>query len=163
MKAILSMTLVFVVCGLMGAQGDKIDPIGTWKCGYKIGDQMRTLELTIKKDGAQTCFDISQALAVGQLRKSHHKVLIPVRKSTPLQSIVIARHTLLKLVVRKMSDQFREDESAGVHHPLLRVGDAGSKVHQFRGSPFKSFPAKIPAMSLGQQGLSVFVKYFTVH
>jgi hypothetical protein len=51
MKAILSMALVFVVCGLTGAQGDKVDPIGTWKCEYKIGDQMRTLELTIEKDG----------------------------------------------------------------------------------------------------------------
>jgi len=51
MKTILSMALVFVVCGPTGAQGDKVDPIGTWKCKYKIGDQMRTLELTIKKDG----------------------------------------------------------------------------------------------------------------
>jgi hypothetical protein len=51
MKAILSTALVFVVCGLTGAQGDKVDPIGTWKCEYKIGDQMRTLELTIKKNG----------------------------------------------------------------------------------------------------------------
>src|SRR5882724_13133748 len=51
MKAILSMALVFVVCSLMGAQGGEVDPIGTWNCEYKIGDQMRTLELTIKKDG----------------------------------------------------------------------------------------------------------------
>ena len=51
MKAILSMALVIVACGLAGAQGDKADPIGTWKCEYKIGDQMRTLELTIRKDG----------------------------------------------------------------------------------------------------------------
>ena len=51
MKAILSMVLVFVVCGPTGAQDDKVDPIGTWECEYKIGDQMRTLELTIKKDG----------------------------------------------------------------------------------------------------------------
>jgi hypothetical protein len=51
MKAILSMALVFVVCSLTGAQGDKVDPIGTWKCEYKVGDQTRTLELTIKKDG----------------------------------------------------------------------------------------------------------------
>ncbi len=53
MKAILSMALVFVVCGLSGAQGDKVDPTGTWRCEYKIGDQMRTLELTIKKDGGK--------------------------------------------------------------------------------------------------------------
>ena len=50
MKAILSMALVLGVCGLAGA-ADKVDPVGTWKCEYKIGDQMRTVEMTIKKDG----------------------------------------------------------------------------------------------------------------
>jgi len=42
--------LVLGVCGLAGA-ADKADPVGTWKCQYKIGDQQRTSELTIKKDG----------------------------------------------------------------------------------------------------------------
>jgi hypothetical protein len=51
MKAILSATLVLGLCGLAGAQGDKADPVGTWKCEYTIGDQMRTVELTIKKEG----------------------------------------------------------------------------------------------------------------
>jgi hypothetical protein len=51
MKAILSATLILGLCGLAGARGDKVDPVGTWKCEYKIGDQMRTLELTINKDG----------------------------------------------------------------------------------------------------------------
>ncbi len=46
MKKILSMALVFVICGLAGAQGDKVDPIATWKCEYKIDDQIRTLERT---------------------------------------------------------------------------------------------------------------------
>jgi opacity protein-like surface antigen len=50
MKAILSMALVLGVCTLACA-ADKVDPVGTWKCEYKIGDQQRTLELTIKKDG----------------------------------------------------------------------------------------------------------------
>jgi hypothetical protein len=50
MKAILSVALVLGVCGLVGA-ADKADPVGTWKCEYKIGDQQRTSELTIKKDG----------------------------------------------------------------------------------------------------------------
>src|SRR5262245_21642840 len=50
MKAILSMALVLGVCGLAGAE-DKVNPVGTWKCEYKIGDQKRTSELTIKKDG----------------------------------------------------------------------------------------------------------------
>jgi hypothetical protein len=52
MKAILSAALVLGFCGLAGAADDKkVDPVGTWKCEYKIGDQQRTSELTIKKDG----------------------------------------------------------------------------------------------------------------
>jgi hypothetical protein len=52
MKAILPMALLFGACGLVGAADDKVvDPVGTWKCEYKIGDQNRTSELTIKKDG----------------------------------------------------------------------------------------------------------------
>src|SRR5436190_8126165 len=50
MKAILSMALALGVCGLAGA-ADKVDPVGTWKCEYAIGDMKRTAELTIKKDG----------------------------------------------------------------------------------------------------------------
>ena len=41
MKAILSAALVVGLCGLAGAQGEKADPVGTWKCEYKIGDQKR--------------------------------------------------------------------------------------------------------------------------
>jgi hypothetical protein len=52
MKAILPMALLFGACGLVGTADDKVvDPVGTWKCEYKIGDQNRTSELTIKKDG----------------------------------------------------------------------------------------------------------------
>lgn len=50
MKAILSMALVLGLGGLVRAD-DKADPVGTWKCEYEIGDQKRTSELTIKKDG----------------------------------------------------------------------------------------------------------------
>ncbi len=51
MKTILSMALVLAFCGLAGAQGEKADPIGTWKCEYEIGDQKRMSTLTITKDG----------------------------------------------------------------------------------------------------------------
>ena len=51
MKTILSVVSVLVFCGLAVAQGEKADPVGTWKCEYKIGDQQRTSELTIQKDG----------------------------------------------------------------------------------------------------------------
>ena len=53
MKTILSAALVLGLCGLAGAQGEKADPVGTWKCEYKIGDMKRMLTLTIKKDGGK--------------------------------------------------------------------------------------------------------------
>ncbi|QDU22635.1 hypothetical protein [Urbifossiella limnaea] len=39
------------VCGVAGARDEKADPVGTWACEYKIGDQKRTSSLTITKDG----------------------------------------------------------------------------------------------------------------
>ena len=51
MKTILSAALVLGLCGLAGAQGEKADPVGTWKCEYEIGGEKRTSTLKIKKDG----------------------------------------------------------------------------------------------------------------
>jgi hypothetical protein len=53
MKTILAVALVLGFVGLVATAEDKkeADPVGTWKCAYKIGDQERTSELTIKKDG----------------------------------------------------------------------------------------------------------------
>jgi hypothetical protein len=50
MKTILSAALVLGLCGLAGAQGEKADPVGTWKCEYDIGGNKRTSTLTITKD-----------------------------------------------------------------------------------------------------------------
>jgi hypothetical protein len=50
MKVVFSMALVLGVCGFAGA-ADKVDPVGTWKCEYEIGEQKRTCTLTVKKDG----------------------------------------------------------------------------------------------------------------
>lgn len=50
MKALISIALVFGICG--GALADDVaDPVGTWKCEYQIGEAKRTAVLTIKKDG----------------------------------------------------------------------------------------------------------------
>ena len=51
MRAILSAALVIGLCGLAGAQGDKANPVGTWKCEYEIGGMKRMSTLSIKKDG----------------------------------------------------------------------------------------------------------------
>jgi hypothetical protein len=52
MKAILTAALVLGLCGFSVAADDKkADPVGTWKCEYKIGEIKRESTLTIKKDG----------------------------------------------------------------------------------------------------------------
>jgi hypothetical protein len=51
MKTILLAALLLGLCAFGRAQDKKADPVGTWKCEYRIGDQKRTSTLTIKQDG----------------------------------------------------------------------------------------------------------------
>jgi hypothetical protein len=51
MKAMLTAALVLGLCNLAGARDEKADPVGTWTCEYKIGEQKRESTLKIKKDG----------------------------------------------------------------------------------------------------------------
>ena len=53
MKMVISVALVLGLCGLVRAADEKAkaDPVGTWKLEYMIGDQQRTADLTITKDG----------------------------------------------------------------------------------------------------------------
>jgi hypothetical protein len=88
MKAILSATLVIGLCGLVGAQGDKVDPVGTWKCEYKIGDQMRTVDLTIKKDKDKLAGTMSW----------------PDQKDEKLKNVKLKDDTLTFSAVRKFMD-----------------------------------------------------------
>ena len=87
MKAILSMALVVGVCGLAGA-ADKIDPVGTWKCEYQIGDMKRTSELTIKKDGDKLAGTMSW----------------PEQKDEKLKDLKLKDGTLTFSAVRKIMD-----------------------------------------------------------
>ena len=88
MKTILSMTLVLAFCGLAGAQGEKADPIGTWKCEYKIGDQQRTSTLTITKDGDKLAGTMSW----------------PDQKETKLKDVKLKDGELTFSVVRELRD-----------------------------------------------------------
>jgi hypothetical protein len=87
MKAILSMALVLGVCGLAGA-ADKVDPVGTWKCEYQIGDQKLTSTLTIKKDGDKLAGTMSW----------------PNQKETNLKDLKLKDGTLTFSAVRKIMD-----------------------------------------------------------
>jgi len=87
MKAILSAALVLGLCGLAGA-ADKVDPVGPWKCEYKIGEQLRTLELTIKNDGDKLVGTMSW----------------PDQKDAKLKDVKLKDDTLTFSAVRKFMD-----------------------------------------------------------
>src|SRR6516165_8315693 len=87
MNAILSMAVVLGICTLACA-ADKVDPVGTWKCEYNIGDQNRTLELTIKKDGDKLAGTMSW----------------PDQKDAKLKDVKLKDDTLTFSAVRKFMD-----------------------------------------------------------
>ena len=114
MKAILSMALVLGVCGLAGA-ADKVDPVGTWKCEYKIGDQMRTVELPIKKDGEKL---------VGTMNW-------PDQKDAKLKDVKLKDDTLTFSNVRKfMDNEFPTDYTLKIDGGKLK----GKAVAEFMGN-----------------------------
>ena len=88
MKAILSAALVLALCGLARAQGEKADPVGTWKCEYMIGDMKRTSTLTITKDGDKLAGTMSW----------------PDQKETSLKDLKLKDGTLTFSAVRKFMD-----------------------------------------------------------
>ena len=85
MKAILSMALVFGVCGLAGA-ADKVEPVGTWTCEYEIGGMKRSSTFTIKKDGEKLAGTMTWA----------------DQKDEPLKDLKLKEETLTFTAVRKL-------------------------------------------------------------
>ncbi len=111
MKAILSMALVLGVCGLAGA-ADKVDPVGTWKCEYKIGEQKLTLELTIKKDGDKLVGTMSW----------------PDQKDERLKDVKLKDDTLTFSNVRRfMESQFALDYTLKIDGDKLK-GKAATEI-----------------------------------
>jgi hypothetical protein len=88
MKAILSMALVLGVCGLASAQGNKADPVGTWKCEYEIGGMKLSSTLMIKKDGDKLAGTMSW----------------PDQKDEKLKNVKLKDGTLTFSAVRKFMD-----------------------------------------------------------
>ena len=115
MKAILSATLVLGLCGLAGAQGDKADPVGTWKCEYEIGGQKRMSTLTLKKDGEKLAGTMSW----------------PDQKAEKLKDLKLKDGTLTFSAVRKLMDN-----EINVEYKLTIKGDQlkGKGAAEFGGN-----------------------------
>src|SRR6202795_4206772 len=67
----------------------------------------------------QTGFDISQALAVGELCESHTKELVPAGKSSWSVIATVAFHAATKLAIWKIGNKLRKHGSSKIHEPLL--------------------------------------------
>ena len=115
MKLILSMALVIGLCGFVGAQGGKADPIGTWKCDYEIGGMKRTVDLTIKKDGDKFA---------GMMNW-------PDQKDAKLKDVKLKDDTLTFSVVRKfMENEFPLDFTLKIDGDKLK----GLSAAEFGGN-----------------------------
>jgi hypothetical protein len=114
MKTILSAALVLALCGLAAAQGEKADPVGTWKCEYEIGAQKRTSTLTIKKDADKLAGTMSW----------------PDQKETNLKDLKLQDDTLTFSAVRKFMDN-----EITVEYKLTLDGDKlkGNGAAEFGG------------------------------
>jgi hypothetical protein len=66
-------------------------------------------------------FDISQTVAISQLRESHGQILIPAREGLLLIIAAITSHTFLKLVGGQVVQELGENGSARVHSPFLHL------------------------------------------
>ena len=114
MKTILSAALVLGFCGLAGAQGEKADPVGTWKCEYEIGGQKRTATLMIKKDGGELVGTMSW----------------PDQKETKLKDVKLKGGDLTFSAVRVLMDN-----KIPVEYKLTITGDKlkGKGASEFGG------------------------------
>ena len=119
MKAVLSAALVVGLCGLAGAQGGKVDPLGTWKCEYKIGDQMRMLTMTIEKDGDKLAGTMSW----------------PDQKAEKLKDVKLKASTLTFSAVRKfMGNEFPLDFTLTIDGDKFKgkaASEFGGKKQEF--------------------------------
>jgi hypothetical protein len=97
------------------AQGEKADPVGTWKCEYEIGGQKRTSTLSIKKDGDKLAGTMSW----------------PDQKGEKLKDLKLKDGTLTFSAVRKFMDN-----EITVEYTLTLDGDKlkGKGAAEFGGN-----------------------------
>ena len=98
--------------------------------------QLETLSHVVKlrRCRSQTRFDISERLAIGQLRKSQRKKLIPARKTLDLVIALIVFHAAVKFVSGSKVHQLSKDCFAGIH-PGAPPSATKVRKYGFEGIP----------------------------
>src|SRR3989304_4591350 len=70
---------------------------------------------------SQARFDISQALAVSQLRKRHCEILVQAREASQVRVATIAGHALLEFVCGQVVHDLGKDGASEVHTSLCSL------------------------------------------
>ena len=69
----------------------------------------------------KTGLDISQTLSICELSESHAEIVVEAGEFLDLEIALIAIHTFVEDVERKMLHHLREDNFSGVHSSALRA------------------------------------------
>jgi hypothetical protein len=77
--------------------------------------------IELASQGAQACFYVAKTISISQLGEGHRQILVPARETSRPRIAAVALYTPAKLAVRQKAQQLREDGSALVHAPLLRL------------------------------------------
>src|SRR5271155_3624502 len=112
--------------GKVGKDAPVMGLVGIGKSGTgNLATKAEMIALGAKS--AEACFDVAQALAVGQLREGHGQILFPAGQPTQASVALIPRHAAAKLAVRKERNELCKDRAPLVHAPSSTVQDHAPK------------------------------------
>jgi hypothetical protein len=100
--------------------------------------------------GAQAGFDVAETLAVGQLSKGHHQILVAAGEAPMVRISAIALDTLLELVGRQVIQELGEDGLSDIHPSLLTIGAASGHPALAPGSAAINFKSKNESYTLSR-------------
>ena len=75
------------------------------------------LPRSVSLHGSQTRFDVAQAVAIGELSKSHAEKLIEARELAQSSMALVTLDAFVEFVLGQEVEELRKDRSASVHVP----------------------------------------------
>jgi hypothetical protein len=86
---------------------------------------------------AQTCLNIAQALAIGELREGHRQKLVAAREVLDVAIATVLQHQPLESLPRQELHELSEHEFAGAHRPSPshQNPEIGPWISSNRGHP----------------------------
>jgi hypothetical protein len=102
----------------------------------------KILKQFLKRATLRARFDITQALAVSELREGHAQELVPAGEATRPAVAMVAGHAAAKLAVGQVGNKLREHRAAKVHASWCtsRRSNRGKRKAALSGRPSAGCP-----------------------